>query len=206
MKVLDHGYVELLDHMGNDLMVANAARCSYGKRHEELTKADIELIKGIGPKGHVGPFKHPKIQLAMKIPIFVFRQLVTHRIGIEWADDDMDLSEKSLRYTDASGIDFYSPSIDRFDPNIFVASCEDSLNAYKSMRLAGVKPEVARMVLPVTIYTEVMMTTSLLAVAHLINLRDDSHAQWEAQQYAKAIKELVEPLFPVSLNALLEVK
>lgn len=209
IKVLDHGFVELIDWMGSDLTVANAARCSYGKKHDELSKADAELIKSIGSKGHVSPFKHPKIQLMVKVPIFVYRQLVTHRIGIDWQNDEMDLSEKSLRYTDASNIDIHIPESCRASgarSEMYMTGCRVALDNYASLLESGVKREDARCVLPINIYTEVMMTSSLLAIAHLINLREDSHAQWETQQYAKAIRELVRPLFPVSLPALLKEK
>lgn len=199
VPVLDHGFVKLVDSMGSDHTVSQAARMSFGKETTELTKADIELIKGLAAKHHETPFRHPHVLLHIKFPVFVARQLMRHNVGITW-------SEKSMRYTDASDASFYIPSRERLDGEALTVIWEANLSAmrhYRELLELGTKKELARTVLPVSVYTEVYMTASLQALTHLIKLRDDRHAQIETQEYARAIKKIVTELFPVSVNALL---
>jgi thymidylate synthase (FAD) len=85
----------------------------------------------------------------------------------------------------------------------FLAACRDSVKQYKALLALGVCREQARCVLPLGLYSEVYWTASLQAAAHFIRLRTDSHAQWEIQQYAQAVRRIVEEVFPVSLRALL---
>lgn len=199
VPVLDHGFVKLMDSMGSDHAVSQAARMSFSKETTELTKADIELIKGLAAKHHETPFRHPHVMFHIKFPIFVARQLMRHNVGITW-------SEKSMRYTDASDARFYIPAKEKLDGEALTVIWEANLSAmrhYRELLDLNVARETARTVLPVSVYTDVYMTASLQALTHLIKLRDDRHAQLEAQEYARAIKKIVTELFPVSVNALL---
>jgi len=188
IPVLDHGYIRLCDHMGTDLTVVNAAKVSFNKKADSFdANGSRLLLKTLGPKGHLGPFKHPQIQFEIKMPLFVARQLMTHRVGICW-------SERSLRYTE-SDLEFYNPKM-LFDFTVVA-------DEYKYLIEQGINREEARLILPLATYTTTLVTMSLLAASHLIKLRDDKHAQFETQEYARAIKTFVGKLFPVSLEALL---
>lgn len=215
MQVLDHGFVELIDTMGSDLTVVNAARVSFGKRVTEVGPKDIKLIEYLAKHKHWTPFAHPQIQLHIKLPIFVARQFMKSTVGLVY-------NEVSRRYVD-SPPEFYLPyewrtrpegsvkqgSGETFSPETNGLLREDisllinrAWAEYDSLLANGVAPEMARMILPQNTYTEFWMTGSLAAVARIVGLRNKSEAQWEIQQYAKAISEIVEPLFPHSWRAL----
>lgn len=215
MKVLDNGFVELIDHMGSDLTVVNAARISFSKRSKSLTDKDIGLINYLAKHNHWTPFAHPQVQLHIKLPIFVARQLMKSTVGVVY-------NEISRRYVD-SPPEFYLPyewrsrpegSVKQGSGTAFSAETNGLLREdisllvnrawaeYDSLLANGVAPEMARMVLPQNTYTELWMTASLSAVARVVGLRSKSEAQWEIQQYANAISQLVEPIFPHSWKAL----
>jgi len=171
---------------------------------------------------HWSPFAHTAITLHLKMPIFVARQIMKHTTGIEY-------NEVSRRYVDSEP-EFYVPDVWRkkaddvkqgsSDEAIILSSCFDdcgelthpkfvysdameyAVRTYRSLLAGGVAPEQARMVLPQSMYTEVIMTGNLYAIANLYNQRTDSHAQKEAQILAKQIGEVVKPLYPVSWEAL----
>ena len=216
MQVLDKGFVELIDHMGNDLTTVNAARVSFGKRKEVFDDKDAGLIEYLADHEHTSPFRHSYLTFHVKAPIFVMRQWMKHRISSEF-------NELSGRYVEFEP-EYYVPEVFRSQSKdlkqgsdgvcqdqktksgIFADAIGETFNAYYHLLASGVCKEQARMVLPLALYTEVYWTASLQAVAHFIKQRTDSHAQWEIQQYASAVKELTMPLFPHSLAALLEVK
>lgn len=215
MKVLDSGFVELIDHMGSDLTVVNAARISFSKRSTSLTDKDIGLINYLASHNHWTPFAHPQVQLHIKLPIFVARQLMKSTVGVVY-------NEVSRRYVQEIP-EFYLPDRWRKRPEGSVkqgsgacfedgdANCPKNTvhrftyqawDVYDNMLASGVAPEMARMVLPQNTYTELWMTASLSAIARVVGLRSKSEAQWEIQQYANAISALVEPIFPHSWKAL----
>jgi thymidylate synthase (FAD) len=216
IKVLDKGFVRLIDHMGSDLSVVNAARVSFGKRKAEMEEGDEKLIRYLSEHEHTSPFRHTALTLHAKAPIFVFRQWMKHRISSEF-------NEISGRYVEFTEDEFFVPELFRRQAKInkqgsegsidkadqaralasYLESCRGAVAHYKELLSLGVCREQARCVLPVALYSEVYWTVSLQAVAHFIRLRSDSHAQWEIQQYAAAVRELVEPLYPVGLKALL---
>lgn len=218
MQVLDKGFVELIDHMGSDLSVVNGARISMGKRKEVFDEKDAGLISYLAEHDHTSPFRIPHVVLHIKAPIFVMRQWMRYNVGCSW-------NEVSRRYVDTDP-EFHAPSGWRTQSKnlkqgsdgvltmadcvraerIYQRSCVKAVETYFDLLELGVAKEQAREVLPLALYTEVYWTASLQAVAHFLNQRLDPHAQWEIREYAKAVKELVLPLYPHSLNALLEVQ
>ena len=215
-KVLDKGFVRLIDHMGSDLSVVNAARVSFGKRKETLDEGDEKLIRYLSEHEHTSPFRHTALTLHVKAPIFVFRQWMKHRIASEF-------NEISGRYVEFPEDEFFVPALFRRQAKVnkqgsegtieeadharalasYLESCRGAVAHYKELLSLGVCREQARCVLPVALYSEVYWTVSLQAVAHFIRLRADAHAQWEIQQYAAAVRSVVEPIYPVGLKALL---
>ena len=216
IKVLDKGFVSLIDHMGSDLSVVNAARVSFGKKKEAFEEGDAKLMVYLAEHEHTSPFRHTALTLHVKAPIFVFRQWMKHRIGSEF-------NEISGRYVEFPEDEFFVPEAFRrqakvnkqgsegaIDPaqqararSSYLESCRGAVAHYKELLALGVCREQARCVLPLALYSEVYWTVSLQAVAHFIRLRSDSHAQWEIQQYAAAVRSVVEPVYPVGLRALL---
>jgi thymidylate synthase (FAD) len=222
IDVLDKGFVSLIDYMGSDLTVVNAARVSFNKESEweeidhegigHLTEKDSKLINYLAKHNHWTPFAHPVISLRIKAPIFVRTQLFKHKVGFteneisrryvtfdaevynpHWRDAPKDGAKQG-----SSGFSIYNKSAD----DVFNSSVEKSISAYKSLLHLGIAPEQARSVLPQGTYTEWWWTGSLSAYARVYKQRIDAHAQWEVQQYAKAIGEIIEPLFPESWKVL----
>jgi thymidylate synthase (FAD) len=209
------GSIELLDTMGSDLMVVNAARVSFAKESKQLTAGDAKLIKYLADHEHTSPFFHPQIQFRIKMPIFVAREWYRHQIGFS-------RNEVSRRYVDTLP-ECWVPSSDELrerDPKLKQGSKEtpvqnadvlhekiDELSAnclqvYTNLLDQGVAPEIARTILPQSMYTEFIETASLAAYARLYKLRTSPDAQREIQAYAKAIGDLLSSRFPFSWSAL----
>lgn len=224
IEVLDHGYVELVDHMGSDLSVANSARASFAKRSESFNEADAKLVRFLAREDHSSPFRHASVQFEVKAPLMVARQWWKYVVG---SDHTMDgWNEASRRYITMEP-EFYVPQPDRWrsapanrkqgsgdplDDTYGMSLCDemrqaihDGLDRYDKALLGGVAPEQARIFLPAyAMYTNWWWTTSLQGVMHFIKQRVADDAQWEIQQYAIAIRDLVQPLFPVTMEAFLE--
>lgn len=226
VSVLDHGFVELIDHLGTDLTVVNAARVSFGKRKTQMSEGDNKLIQYLADHQHWSPFRHVQLQFHCKVPEFVARQWYKHVVGIAYTDGasvDHAWNEISLRYVDASEFQFYTPdgfrkqsddnkqaSTDALveDPGLtlrhrYEQHSQAAFALYEEMRIAGVAKEQARGVLPLNIYTEFYWTASLQAVANFIKLRKHPGAQFEIQAYANAIESLTRLVVPVSYDSLL---
>jgi len=217
--------VTYIDHCGSDISVVNAARVSFHKESEweeiresgvftgdvKLPDKDVKLINYLAKHKHHSPFNHAFISVRVKAPIFVARQLVKHKF--------MPWNEVSRRYVDDEP-EFYIPDTWRAKaenakqgsgedlPNYFgldvkavVTSC---LHQYHWMLEQGVAPEQARMVLPQNTMTEWYWSGTLGAFGDMLKLRLDPHTQKETRDVAELIKGIVEPLFPVSLKAMLE--
>lgn len=205
--------VSLVDSMGNDLSVVNAARVSFQKISEKFKEGDIKLINYLAKHKHFSPFNHSFITVRVKAPIFVARQLVKHKF--------MPWNEVSRRYVDEEP-EFYFPEFWRAKAdNVKQGSSDtavdlswmaiektvsDCLSSYLVMLDEGVCPEQARMVLPQNMMTEWIWSGTLGAFADMLKLRLDPHTQYESRIVAEKIKEIVSPIFPVSLSALLENK
>ena len=208
--------VTLVDHMGSDLSVVNAARVSFGKKHTEMTKGDEKLINYLAKHGHWTPFGHAMLSFHIKAPVFVARQLVKHQTGLVW-------NEISRRYVDDVP-DFWTPEEWRGRPTdkkqgsseetvewlnreirtgaAVSKACDHAVETYNRMIEAGVAPEQARMVLPQNTYTEWYWSRSLYAFARVCNLRCQPDAQLETQDVCWEIDNLTKDLFPVSWPAL----
>ena len=208
--------VELVDKMGSDLSVVNAARVSFGKKHTAMTEGDKKLINYLAKHEHWSPFAHATLQFHIEAPIFVARQLVKHQVGLAW-------NEISRRYVDSDPEYFYpdtwrSRPVDKkqgsgdetivwLDRNQRVGAAvykvvELANDTYQKMLDAGISPEQARMVLPQNTITEWYWTGSLYAFARVCNLRCKEDAQEETRDVAWGIDKLARDNFPESWNAL----
>lgn len=202
--------VEFIDKLGSDLTVVNAARVSMDKFHDKFEENDESLIEYLAEHNHWSPFAHASLQLRIKAPIFVARQLVKHQIGLVW-------NEVSRRYVDSEPT-FYLTELRERAENVKQGSkdvlvnlgcspimliSKTALKTYNQLLEANVAPEVARSVLPLNLMTEWIWTGSLYAFARVVNLRTDSHAQKEARIVGEKIKEIVKEHFPVSSKYLL---
>lgn len=216
IPVLDHGFVRYIDHMGDDQRILEAARISF-KSPSKGDEQDRKLLEYLWKNKHTSPFEMVKLTLNIKMPIFIMRQYVRHRM--------QNLNEVSARYTELPE-EFYIPknwrcqdkknkqgSVDvkGFNPQTipelmttatedFESQCRQSYQCYKRMLAAGIAREMARMVLPVNIYTEIYACWDLKNLLHFISLREDSHAQAEIQEYGRAIKEICAELFPWTMG------
>ncbi|MEO8666525.1 MAG: FAD-dependent thymidylate synthase [Ignavibacteria bacterium] len=224
-EVLDKGFVEVIDKLGSDLTVVNSARVSFGKRKEKFDDSDRKLVRFLAKNRHWSPFRHMMVQFHVKAPEFVMRQWYKHVVGIETSSSsfakDHAWNEISGRYVPVA--DFYIPenwrrqsennkqasegSIE--DQNsadeIFKSVMSEILAAYQKLLDAGVAKEQARMILPLNQYTEVYWTASFQAIMNFIELRDEATAQWEIQQFAKALKELMMEIYPETTKIWFEV-
>ena len=212
-------HVKLMDRMGSDLTVVNAARVSFAKESEwdtipeggqiegALNYSDEKLIKYLAKHKHWSPFGHCSLQFHIKAPIFVARQLVKHQVGLVW-------NEVSRRYVDNEP-EFYKPTQWRlraedkkqgssdetveYDISPLHENCKE---VYQYMLKDGIAPEMARMVLPQSMMTEWYWSGTLYAFARVCNLRCKPDAQVETQMVANEIDKLAEDLFPYSWEAL----
>lgn len=222
--------VQLLDHMGTDLTVVNAARVSMDKRStwafewapdaiadvtphqiKVLSKRDIKLINYLAEHNHWTPFSHCVVTLRIKMPIFIARQWFKHQVGFT-------RNEVSRRYVDTPP-EFYNPThwrkraenVKQGSSDEVVEANTAGMQAYydeveeqylRAVTEEGIAPEMARMILPQSMYTEFWETASLAAYARLCSLRLDPHAQKEIRDYAEAVDSILAKLFPVSWAAL----
>ena len=213
LKVLDKGFVEIVDYMGGDRSAVRAERVSHGK-DISTDERDKNLIAYLMKNGHTSPFEHITFTFHVKAPIFVVRQWFRHRIG-------MSPNEISRRYTSKNVDEFYIPS------NIRIQDIEDkqksvvvedeglkkqmieiieeaylkTYESYEKLINLGVAKELARIILPVGEYTEFYLTTNARALMHFLDLRASSHAQWEIQQYAIALAHFFQKICPWTYEA-----
>ena len=203
---------KLIDVMGTDLTVVNAARVSFGKKKEKFEKGDEKLIKYLAKHNHWSPFGHCMLQFHIKAPVFVARQLVKHQIGLVW-------NEISRRYVDTEP-EFYE--VDKWrgkpidkkqgsDGEVEKqGSCmyskqmveNNAIIAYNDLLDAGVAPEQARMVLPQSLMTEWYWSGALYAFARVCNLRCAEDAQYETRLIANEIDTQCKKKFPISWKQL----
>lgn len=208
--------VEYVDHLGDDLRVANVARTSFNRWKEELDDKDVKLINYLSAHSHYSPFRHVQVSLRCKAPVFLARQLGKHQTGLSW-------NEVSRRYVDV-GIEFYSPDSWRSRPSdgikqgsgrVFTDKDADFLmweqyniamdtakDCYEMLLKMNVAPEMARMVLPQAMQVEWVWTGSLQAFYHVYNLRSGEGAQKEAVDFAQLVENVVQPIFPHCWSAL----
>lgn len=209
INVLDHGYVRYVEHLGTDQRIVEAARVSYGapSKGEE---ADKKLLGYLYKNRHTSPFEQCSITFNIKMPIFVMRQFVRHRT--------FRLNEVSARYTELPD-EFYLPEEWRgqdmknkqgsvkWDQNQQICSIMAdyaygvAYDEYQKLIAEGVARELARIVLPVAIYTEIYVNCDLHNLMHFLRLRLDPHAQLEIRVFAEAMKSIATELFPWTMEA-----
>jgi len=212
------GHVTLIDSMGTDITVVNAARVSFAKEsgyadgYGKMKEEDIRLIKYLAKHKHWTPFSQPQVQLRIKMPLFVARQWYKHQVGFT-------RNEVSRRYVSDTP-ECYVPSVWRkASPNIKQGSLPEEVNfsrdlvqnavdsaveLYEYLIKSGVCAEQARVVLPQSTFTEFVEVGSLAAYARLYSLRSSEDAQRETRDYANSIGIILRTLFPHSWAALTE--
>lgn len=216
IEVLDHGFVRLIDNMGNDLSISRSARVSYDAawRAGENEGSDRRLIRYLWRNAHTTPFESVTFTFEVKAPIFVFRQWHRHRT---WS-----FNELSARYRELPE-EFYVPEADKigvqskdnkqgrtlgstFDGRAWVAGImrkqnEAAFAAYRTLIAADVPRELARSVLPVATYSHMFATVDLLNLLRFLTLRCDAHAQYEIRVYADAMRDLARAVVPEAIAA-----
>lgn len=214
VPVLDHGFVGLVDHMGSDGAIVQAARVSYGAGTRQV-QDDRNLIRYLMRHEHTTPFEMCEVKFHIKLPIFVMRQLVRHRTA--------SMNEYSARYSVLTD-EFYIPELEQILPqsttnkqgreesewgfeerrgvqHAFQRSFFNAYKEYATLLGDGLARELARSVLPVGGYTELYWKANLKNFLHMARLRMDQHAQWEIREYAGAMYNLAKPLFPEACQA-----
>ena len=226
INVLDKGYVRLVDTLGNDLSVVNAARVSYDKESEDFTPKDSKLINFLIREGHTSPFRHAALTFEVYAPLFVARQWWKYAVGSTHVDDQNGWNESSRRYITEQE-EFYVPSASswRSKPEnskqgsgepihysngaYYTNKLNDIINEgtrlYHEAMQDNIAPEIARLFLPAYgMYVRWRWTTSLQGVMTFLDQRLEHDAQKEIQDYAIAVKDLSHQAFPETFKALHE--
>ena len=213
IKCLDKGFVRLVDSMGGDDAIVQAARVSYGKGTSKVSQ-DRGLIRYLMRHRHTTPFEMVEFKFHCKMPIFVARQWVRHRTA--------NINEYSLRYSQARD-EFYFPDprhiqfqstlnkqgrTGKVPKNLtdkvikyFKDISERSFSMYQELNESGLARELIRAILPVNLYTEWYWKNDLHNLLHFIGLRSDSHAQYEIRVYSDAMAESVKKVAPFAWEA-----
>ena len=218
IDVLDKGYIEVVDKLGDDLTPVNAARVSFGTKSDTFEEKDRKLSKFLIKHKHFSPFRHQHVMMIIKAPEFVMRQWYKHVVGIETTSTsvtkDHAWNEISGRYIPVQ--EYYYPEVWRRQSEDNKQASEGELDnlqqkrmtqiyntymkqvqmAYETMVNSGVAKEQARIVLPLSQYTLVYWTASFQSIMNFIELRDEPTAQWEIQEYAKVLKEIMFDVYP----------
>jgi thymidylate synthase (FAD) len=204
--------VELVDSMGSDLSVVNAARVSFAKVKDEMDSSDEKLIKYLAKHDHWTPFAHTAVSLRVAAPVPIRTQCFKHKIGLVE-------NEESRRYISSTPEIFIPEFREKPEGSIKQGSggehpdnhawqkaykgvTEQALWLYEDMLRAGVAPEQARFVLPQGAIVNWVWTGNILAFANFVKKRSDSNAQQEIQQVASAVDAVIRPLFPASWQSL----
>ena len=223
IDVLDHGYVRLVDTLGSDLSIVNAARVSYDKESTEFAPRDAKLLEFLIREKHTSPFRHAALTFEVYAPLFVARQWWKYAVGSTHVDDQNGWNESSRRYITESE-EFYTPSASAWrskpenskqgsgEPihfsngahytNKLRESIAEGVKLYHEAMEDNVAPELARLFLPAYgMYVRWRWTTSLQGAITFLEQRLGHDAQVEIQDYAKAVQTLTEESFPNTVNA-----
>ena len=225
IDVLDKGYIELIDTLGDDLTPVNAARVSFDGFSESFTDKDRKLSKFLIKHKHFSPFRHQHCMFIIKAPEFVMRQWYKHVVGIETTSNhptkDHAWNEISGRYVPYE--DFYKPTEFRKQSennkqaseglvekqseaeSLWKESQDKAIENYEQMLELGMAKEQARSILPLTVYTKVWWTASFQSIMNFIELRDETTSQVEIQEYARALKDIMLETFPETTKIWFEV-
>lgn len=223
--------VDFIESWGSDLSVVNAARVSFDKHSNELVPKDEKLIHYLAKHKHTSCFEHMGATLKLKVPIFIARQIQRHRTfsynevsrryvdsppEFFWPDKWRKRAENTKQgssdeeitgyvFHEWSGDDTikYQYGVDTTAQQAAEQVVDHAIETYEAMLYAGVAPELARMILPQNLYTEMYMSGNLRAWSHFLHLRLDGHAQKEVQDVAQMVADILTPLFSVSMEALL---
>lgn len=213
VKVLDHGYVALVDTMGHDRTPAQTARTSFRNRVVRTPEEDAKLTDYLVRNRHTTPLEFCQVLFYMKMPIFVARQLVRHRTA--------SINEVSYRYVQAAR-EYYVPAPERMQrqatsnkqgssdetideplmaQELMHQTCELAFDGYQALLAQGLAAEIARTVLPCGTYTEWYWQSDLHNFLNMLRLRLDAHAQYEIRVFARAMLELAYPHFPTIIQS-----
>jgi thymidylate synthase (FAD) len=224
IDVLDKGYVRLVDTLGDDLSVVNAARVSYDKEVAEFSTKDAGLLNFLIREGHTSPFRHAALTFEVYAPLFVARQWWKYAVASSHVDDQNGWNESSRRYITESE-EFYVPSASswRSKPEnskqgsgepinassgfYYTNKLNDTINEgvrlYHEAMSDNIAPEIARLFLPAyAMYVRWRWTVSLQGVMTFLDQRLEHDAQKEIQDYAFAVKDLAHGAFPETFKAL----
>lgn len=219
-KEVQGGFVKVVDVLGSDATVVNAARVSFGKQISNIREQDKHLLKYLSEHGHTSPFRHCYVQLHVKAPEFVARQWYKHVVGTEYSFKDQPWNEISGRYVQYDFSSWEPENLRKQSADKKQGSSEeyveheseliaqyrkfteDAYKFYDHLINQGVCKEQARTVLPLNFFTEWYWTASLQSLQHFVKLRTDTHAQVEIQDFAWAVDDLIRTLFPNAWVAL----
>ncbi len=222
VKVLDSGYIRLVDVLGNDLSIVNAARVSYDKESDEFEPRDEKLINFLIREGHTSPFRHTALTFEVYAPLFVARQWWKYAVSSTHVDDQNGWNESSRRYI-TEDEEFYVPLMDEWrskpenskqgsgEPidedkggwyfEKLIQTIASGTSLYHQAMEDNIAPELARLFLPAYgMYVRWRWTASLQAVMTFLDQRLEHDAQWEIQQYAKAVNNLTNEAFPRTME------
>lgn len=214
VKVLDRGEVELINWLGDDLYIVQAAQSSFANFSKTYGERERGILRSLMREEHGVPFEHVSLTFRLKMPIFVARQLVKHRMS-SW-------SEQSARYSKFD-VEYYLPKAEqlrtqvgkpmeyKFESSDLVVAaaflekleawCSEGLENYQWAMEHGIAKEQARIFLPVNTYTTITWTMNVRGLLNVLHLRNDDHAQAETREYAIAMEELAWLAIPDTLEA-----
>ena len=213
-KVLDHGFVRLVDYMGGDERIAQAARVSYGEGTRQVSRDEV-LIDYLLRHQHTSPFEHVILEFHCKMPIFVARQWIRHRTArINEISGRYSIMKDEFYLPPEEQVQFQStdnkqgrsrrevpPELRRKVLDLLARDHGEIYASYQQMLDDGIARELARINLPLSLYTEWYWQMDLHNLLHFLALRMDSHAQWEIRQYADVIAEITRKVAPAAYKS-----
>lgn len=223
IETLDKGYIRRVDVLGNDLTIVNSARVSYDKESEEFLDNDLKLLKFLLREKHYSPMRHAAVSFEVYAPLMVARQWWKYVVSSSHTDDQVGWNESSRRYI-TENEEFYVPRDSQWrrapenskqgsglpiDPErgtLWTGALDSYIRQgrrlYEDALAEGLAPEQARLFLPAYgMYVRWRWTSSLQGIFHFLNERLDVHAQQEIQEYARAVRTIVQETFPETYKA-----
>jgi thymidylate synthase (FAD) len=211
--VLDHGIVQLIDSMGDDLRIVNAAQASFDTESADYGHRESRILNSLIREEHGVPFEHIVFTFKIRLPLFLARQYVKHRHG-SWSEHSGRYSPlypifyvpepENVRTQVGKAMDYQFTEADSELAGQFLldldASSREAFQDYQRYVDGGVAKEQARFFLQENRYTTVVWTLNLRSLFNVIRLRVDSHAQWEAQEYARALDTLARVVVPGAME------
>ena len=212
-QVLDKGFVRMVDYYGSDSRIVQAARVSYGEGTKTVSQ-DGALIDYLLRHQHTSPFEQVIFTFHLKMPIFVARQWVRHRMGRMnevsgrysimkdefYVPENSCISKQSIYNKQGRGEVFEEQQAKEFQAE-FIEGQQKAYEVYKGMVEKGIAREIARINLPLALYTEFYWQMDLHNLFHFLKLRLDSHAQYEIRLYAEKILEIIKTVCPMAVSS-----